>query len=257
MTKFDGVCNMKSLRKICKKFTTVKKSKADAELEFWKKEIDNYIKWYKGKKTLYGLSPPSEDEKYHVQTLSHSAILTWWECYQKLKYLHDLNLNKNAFVGLKLLDIGSGPMPSALAFEDCEVYALDPLIGDYVKIGFPLHYYERCRFISSGAELIPCEDHSIDAVISVNAIDHVDDFFKSAIEIKRILSKNGLFRMHVHYHSKTIEEPIELSDEVFWDAFHWCNNLRKLSESDTKDMGNTKCQFGEKYVLWSNFECSL
>ena len=249
-----AIYNKKSLWKICKQIYNRKKSKADAELEFWKKEIDNYIKWYKGEKTLYGFNPPSEDKKYHVQTLSHSAIITWWECYQKPKYLYDLNLNKNAFVGLKLLDIGSGPMPSALAFDGCEVYNLDPLIGDYAKIGFPLHYYERCRFISSGAESILLEDHFIDAVISVNAIEHVDDFFKAAIEIKRILKKNGLFRMHVHYHSKTIEEPIELNDKLFLDAFHWCNNLRKLAESDKKDMGNTQCQFGEKYVLWSNFD---
>jgi len=245
---------MQALQKICSKFTAGNKSKTAAELEFWKREKNNYIEWYNGKKTLYGFSPPSEDDKYHVQSLTHSAILTWWERFQKQKYLHDLNLSKNAFVGLKLLDIGSGPMPSALAFQNCEVYALDPLIGDYVKIGFPLHYYERCRFISSGSESIPREDQSIDAVISVNAIDHVDDFFKSAMEIKRILSKNGLFRMHVHYHSKTKEEPIELNDDVFMDAFHWCNNLRKLSESDRKDLGNTKCKIGEKYVLWSNFE---
>jgi len=177
--------------------------KKDVELSFWKDMIEDYTDWYNGKiQTLYGEKTPDEKDKVKVRSVKDSAILTWFKTHQKTKYLEDLMLPKDAFKNMKLLDIGSGPIPSALAFEDCEVYNLDPLLAGYMKIGYPTHYYDRARFISSPSENIPVEDSFFDAVISVNAIDHVDDFYKTAAEIKRVLKPEGKLRLHVHYHKK-------------------------------------------------------
>ena len=168
-----------------------------------------------------------------------------------MKYLEDLQLSPDSFQGMKLLDIGSGPMPSATCFKGCRIFCLEPLLAKYLEVGFPLHYYENVTFIHGVSERIPVEDSFFDAVISVNAIDHVDDIRKTAAEIKRILKPDGLFRMHVHYHSSTKCEPIMLDDHIFQELFGWCTNLAKVKTS--KRNFSTTLPDNESFVLWSNF----
>lgn len=224
-----------------------------AEMAFRRKILEDYEKWYAGEiGELYGTSSPAEDQKIKCRSNKHSAILTYLKLVQQPKYLRDLLLDENAFAGLRLLDVGAGPMPSALIFRDCELFCLDPLYANYIEIGFPLHYYERTRFICARSEDIPVEDHFFDAVISVNAIDHVDDFFKTAEEIRRVLKPNGKMRLHVHYHKKTPTEPLELNDTVMRAAFGWCPDFVKIHESDKK-MGSV-ASAGELFTVWSNFK---
>lgn len=228
------------------------KEKQNAEVRFWQQEIKKYIKWYTGElRELYGHPAPGAN-KVNAATLEISAVLTFFEVHQKPKYLKDLILAENEFTGMKLLDIGSGPFPSALCFSDCEVYCLDPLFDRYMGAGFPIHCYgSRARFVQAQAEAIPFDDGFFDAVISVNAIDHVDNFEKTALEIKRVLRQNGRFRMHVHYHPKTTAEPLELNDEVFLNNYSWVENLKKWQESKEK-LGTVLTDPSEKYVVWGN-----
>lgn len=240
-------------------FTLIKKTlenrqdKYVAETYFWESTLSQYVRWYQGKlKVLYGEKSPSRNNKIIAPTEKDSAILTWEKIHQQPKYLEDLKLKPQSFKGQKLLDIGSGPHPSARAFKASEIYCLDPLLADYVRVGFPLHYYENVKFIAARAEAIPLPDHSIDAVISVNALDHVDNFEDTALEIKRILKRNGKIRFHLHYHKATTEEPIELNDERVLSAYSWVKNMHIVSESKIKRGTKLKVP-GEKYVLWSNF----
>lgn len=227
--------------------------KYTAELNFWKKEIENYVEWYEGKlETHYMMSPPREDRKVIAASVEHSAILTWLKLHQEPKYLEDLKLEKMVFSGLRILDIGSGPLPGALVFEGCEVYCLDPLLPEYIIAGYPLHYYERVKFVYGFSENIPVEDNFFDAAISVNVIDHVDDIYKTALEIKRVLKPEGKIRIHAHYHKKTVTEPLELNDEVMTKSFSWCEGLKKVKQS-TQKRGST-APVGEVYALWTNFE---
>ena len=228
------------------------RSKYRAEIEFWKNELMLYEKWYDGEISLYNEPPPTVNEKIIVSSHKDSAILTWAKIHQFSKYLEDLSLDRNAFKGFKVLDIGSGPIPSACIFDNCELFCLDPLIEDYLKIGFPLHYYDHVKFIKGYSEDMPFEDHYFDAIISVNAIDHVDDFFKTAKEIERVLKPQGFMRMHIHYHKKTSAEPQELNDDIVKEAFKWCSEWHKLSESSKKhgySLNNTE----ELFTLWTNF----
>lgn len=79
-------------------------------IEKLKKEIENYVKWYKGKlETHYMMSPAREDRKVMATSVEHSAILTWLKLHQKPKYLEDLMLDKMVFSELRVLDVGSGP----------------------------------------------------------------------------------------------------------------------------------------------------
>lgn len=225
------------------------------EREFWINLISNLILWYNGDiKERHQTSSPTNDQKIQCHTIEHSAILTWFELHQKPKYAVDLQMTSDILVfrGMKVLDVGSGPMPSAEVFEDCELYCLDPLLPDYIRAGYPLHYYrENTRFVHGYAENMFFKDDFFDAVISVNAIDHVDDIYLTAKEIGRVLKPNGMIRMHVHYHKKTIAEPLELNDRVMQKAFSWCTGFKKICEMDKK-MGASASP-GESYTLWSNF----
>jgi SAM-dependent methyltransferase len=235
-----------------RRMVSKKKDKYMAEVAFWEKEIDNYVKWYKGELSEHYLTPsPQEDQKVKAHTDSHSAILTWLVLHQQIKYLKDLMLDKSAFSGLRVLDIGSGPMPSAQVFEGCDIYCLDSLLPEYLNIGFPIHYYERVKFIHGFAEEIPVQDNFFDAAISVNAFDHLDDIQRTSLEIKRVLKSGGKLRIHTHYHKATETEPLELSDNLMVEVFDWCDSFRKIKESRTKT--GALAGIDEIFVLWSNF----
>lgn len=250
---------MTSLRNYIKNFLKAlmeanrSSGKYGSEELFWSDLVSELVQWYHGEVKERSHTPfPADDQKNQCQTIEHSALLTWFELHQKPKYLIDLQLPVDKFQGMKILDVGSGPMPSAEVFKNCELYCLDPLLPEYIRAGYPLHYYkESTRFVYGYSEDMPFKDDFFDAVISVNAIDHVDDIFISAKEIERVLKPNGIIRMHIHYHKKTITEPLELNDDIVQGAFGWCRNFRKVSEMDKK-MGASAAA-GESYALWSNF----
>ncbi|HVW96651.1 MAG TPA: class I SAM-dependent methyltransferase [Mucilaginibacter sp.] len=222
-----------------------------SETKFWKDELQRYNDWYDGSvKEMYNTSAPSENEKVVEHLKSHSSILTWHKLHQEVKYLNDLNLNKNAFAGKKVLDVGCGPMPSATCFKEADIYCLDPLLDRYIGVGFPLHLYGDVKFVQGYSENMPVNDGFFDVVLSVNALDHVDDFELTAKEIKRVLKPGGWVVLHLHYHPPTQNEPLELNDERVAKAFADIRNFRKLSESQEKF--GYQCDEGESYALWSN-----
>lgn len=231
------------------------KDKSNAAIEFRRKIVLEYEKWYKGElKNLYGEQPPLKKERINVGNLRENAILTWAKLHQEKKYLEDLCLTEDIFRGFNVLDIGSGGIPSGLVFEDCIIYCLDPLIDLFNELGYPFKYYDgRAKFINSYSEKMPFPNNYFDAIISVNALDHVDDFHKTVLEIKRVLKPEGLLRVHLHYHQQTVLEPIELSDRIIQQEFECFTGFHKLYESKSK-RGSTLEDMNEKYVVWSNFK---
>jgi SAM-dependent methyltransferase len=228
--------------------------KAAAELSFWRGILDAWERWYAGE-TLEGqIVPPAPEDKVTDYDKRTNAAVTFARMYQETKYVTDLALHPAALRGMRVLDVGCGPAASMLAFRGAELHGLDPLIDGYERAGFPLDVWRGMGFHyhCAPAESMPFPDGHFDAVVSVNAIDHVDDFAQTAREIQRILRPGGLFRMHVHYHSATVPEPIELNDEVLLQHYGWVPGLRRIAESDTKDAGLTRAGPGELYVLWGN-----
>lgn len=228
--------------------------KYKAEIDFWKGILISYEEWFEGKLSLlYGETCPNASTKVVSFDKRYSAILTWLDVHQKAKYLDDLLLEKDVFDGLRILDIGSGPIPSASVFSNCELYCLDPLMPLYMEAGFPIHIYEnRIKFVFGFSEKMPFPNGYFDSIISVNAIDHVDDFIMTANEIKRVLKPGGKMRFHIHYHAKTVTEPLELNDDVVSAAFSWAKGFKKISESKQK-RGSVVEDSSELYTLWSNF----
>jgi SAM-dependent methyltransferase len=226
--------------------------KRSAELQFWRQEIEQYRKWFRGELSpLYKTPSPLDHEKVKAPNEKDASILTWHKLHQERKYLENLDLPTDAFKAMKLLEVGSGPLPSATCFTHSRLYCLEPLLPEYLQAGFPLHYYDDVRFIHAAAENIPIEDNSFDAVIAENAIDHVDDIAATANEIRRVLKPGGLFRMHVHYHQATTCEPIEFNDDLFRDLFGWCGNLQKRRASRTSH--DHDLPEHQSFALWSNF----
>ncbi len=224
--------------------------KQEAESNFWRDEIDRYIDWYNGRiEVLNNVFSPADCDKIKVSNLKDSAILTIHRLYTERKYMKDLQLNEAAFQNRRVLDVGSGPIPGATCFENADVYCLEPLLHEYLKVGFPLHYY-NCTFIHGYSEAIPCATGFFDAVVSTNALDHVENIEKTASEIKRVLKKNGLLRIEVHYHKPTKCEPIELNDDIILKCFDWAG-IKKISESQKSF--TAELPDGESFNLWSNF----
>jgi len=225
--------------------------KQESEAWFWQGFITDLIKWYNGEiKEMYGTKSPDISSRQVLTNEKDSAILAWHKAHQEAKYLYDLKVSKGFFNGKKLLDIGSGPMPSATCFEGADLYCLEPLMDKYLRIGFPIHYYGNVKFIQACSENIPIQDDFFDAAISVNALDHVDDFEKTALEILRVLKPGGTLIFHLHYHRQTQNEPLELDDQRVSEAFKGVPHFRKISESTAK-MGS-QCDPGETYTLWTN-----
>jgi SAM-dependent methyltransferase len=229
-----------------------KQRKRAAELQFWRNEIKQYEKWFRGELSpLYKTPSPQEHQKVKAPNEKDASILTWHKLHQEAKYLENLGLPPGTFKDMKLLEIGSGPMPSATCFKGCRLYCLEPLLPQYLETGFPLHYYEGATFIHGVAENIPAEDIFFDAVISVNAIDHVDNIRETANEIRRVLKPGGQLRMHVHYHRATITEPVEIDDGLFQELFGWCGVLKKIKVSRTSHDADLPSH--QSFALWSNF----
>jgi SAM-dependent methyltransferase len=225
--------------------------KHDSEARFWKEELDNYVRWYLGEiPAMYTTASPTHEQKVFAPNVKDSAILTWHALHQEVKYLFDLQLDREAFRGKRLLDVGCGPIPSATCFEGSDLYSLDPLLDRYLAIGFPLHYYGNTKFVRGFSEQIPIADDFFDAVVSVNALDHVDDFEKTAAEIVRVLKNDGEIVLHLHYHQPMQNEPLELNDERVRGAFREIRNFRKIAESHEK-MGY-RCPDDELFTLWTN-----
>lgn len=217
------------------------------ELRHWRERRDRIVKWYRGEQP-YLFPYPSADLRVWDFDEQTNALLTFIKMEnQHASYLKDLLLRSDSFQNLKVADIGSGPFPTLLVFENCERYCIDHLINGYEELGFPLQFFKSdVRFINAKSESIPVPDGYFDAIISRNALDHVDDFQGTARELCRVLKPSGTLHIQVNYHQPTATEPHVLNDAVILANFNTLG-LRKVVEINDA-WGFT----GGRTVLWSN-----
>lgn len=130
-----------------------------------------------------------------------------------LRYCNILRLNKNTFKDKIVVDIGCGPKGSLHYFNAKLKIGIDPLINVYKEF-FKLNNH-KMLYINSKAENIPLEDEFVDFVISENALDHVDNFRQTIMEIYRILKPEGKIIFQINYRrTSTVTEPIILNYKV-------------------------------------------
>jgi SAM-dependent methyltransferase len=214
------------------------------------------VAWYKGERAMYGRPPPTEEEKQVRATIEASAGATT-VAVSLNRYPEALKIPRDHFAGKTILDLGCGPYPLSIAFEDCHIIGLDPLVHEYERAGFPLsEFADRVTFVRGFAEDMPFSSQSFDAVISVNAIDHVDDFAGAAREIGRVLKKNGVLRMQVHYHTPTKLEPNALNDDEIVEHLGHLG-IEKVSEEVPTVRARvtglaSPVAPDERFVVWAN-----
>jgi len=218
-----------------------------SELNFWRQELIHIQQWYEGTASdWWGLPPPSPSQKQHVLDVPvANAVMTLHA--MRPTYVQELLVPQDFFRGKRVLEVGCGPLAPILQFADCERHGIDPLVDLYVKAGWPLYAYDA-TFTNARAEEMPYVDAYFDAVISVNALDHVDEFEKVAAEIERVLKPGGGLYFEIEYHTPRECEPQRLDDRRVLNAFKR-SEMKKVREMGMKDLF---LQIGSRHDLVSN-----
>ena len=190
-----------------------------AELAFWKEELLQYHRWFAGELELHGQPCPVKND--HLDT-----VMAWRKEYQEPLYLEQLMLKKDELAGLEVLEVGCGPVSGMSAFYGAYVMAVDPLVYEYIRIGFDIDP----KAMRAGIEDLPFGMNSFDAVVAVNSLDHVDDIEKAASEILRVLRPGGKLAFAVDHHAPRICEPVELTDTRMEYLFPGIRKLRQVDE---------------------------
>ena len=128
-----------------------------------------------------------------------------------LRYCSYFNLSKDTFKDKSIVDIGCGPQGSLHFFNAKLKIGIDPLAWSYKEFNIKQH---DIQYISSRSENIPLKSSSIDGVISVNSLDHVDNLENTLNEIIRILKSNGEIYLQLNLaETPTIYEPIIIKEK--------------------------------------------
>lgn len=104
-------------------------------------------------------------------------------------YCDELNINKNSFKNKVVIDVGCGPMGSLHYFNAKMKFGVDILANQYNQ-EFNTQKHDMI-YLNCHSHKIPLVDEFADAVISRNALDHVNNFEKTINEIYRILKMEG------------------------------------------------------------------
>lgn len=254
------------------------------EIRFWREEFDRYFTWLAGGvPDMYGVPAPDYRARNRV------AVDAWCRA-DRSRYGRHLFMESDAGeesfgcssvarepwmrVG-RLLDVGCGPLGLARFMCQCStmVYGLDPLWGAYEQIGYEVDL-ERAYPITGRAEQgrkvlerLPegvardrLQQYGFDAIVSVNAIDHVDDFDAAIQGIADLLADGGLVRIECHYHEPEPTEPHRLTDARVGEAF------RLAGLEDVEKVSDVPFSYfyppgyrpeSDRLTVWSNFTTGL
>lgn len=204
--------------------------KHEEELAYWRGELKRLKKWFEdGSTDWWGIRPPSTKQKLNVSSSwVVNAVMTMHVL--RPSYTEELRLERDSLAGKRVLEVGCGPLAPVLQFNGCIRHCIDPLVNLYMASGWPLFDYDA-KFINIGGEELPYPDGYFDAVISVNALDHVDDFERVASEMQRVLRRGGGIYFEVEYHTPTVTERIALNDLRVVEAFTECDLQTILSRT--------------------------
>lgn len=227
-------------------------AKYEEEKRFWKDEIGFYVRWYRGElrsKELYGVPCPTEAQKIRgFATEQTNAIQTWVNA-DKWRYCKRLHVEPTYFANKVVLEVGSGPLGLSRFFAGAVVDLLDPLHKWYQDCGYPPCINSVESTIEKYTSVC---SQSYDAVISVNAIDHVDNFQAAIEACESLCDTDGEIRMDIHYHAPTVTEPHVLNDEIVSSAFkHF--DMKKIAENPSHVFypRGTHPE-SDRFAVWSN-----
>ena len=141
----------------------------------------------------------------HLQDGAGSAPSA--ECFER--YCRHLRVGAHTFAGQAIADIGCGPVGSLHYFDARLKFGVDVLARGYQPFGIAQH---DMIYLAAPVEDLPFVDEFLDAVLSVNALDHVDDFEAALREIHRVLKPTGRALLAFNLdHKPSLTEPQHLT----------------------------------------------
>lgn len=127
-------------------------------------------------------------------------------------YCRELMIKESSFKNKIVVDIGCGPWGSLHFFKAKMKFGVDNLAHEYQK-EFKTQNHDMV-YLNCHSHKIPLLDNFADAVISNNALDHVDNFEKTIQEIYRILKPKGKIILNFNLRPfSLLTEPQILSQE--------------------------------------------
>ena len=194
----------------------------DAELEFWKREIEKY---------------PGEDYAA-IRASGIKGLLAMWPEIVALEG--------------QGLDLGCSPVS---VFEDCHdglrMYAIDPLLEEYQKLYVP--ETPTVRYIGGHEDdgRILFSNGFFDFIFCVNVIDHTHYYGNLLGEMKRVLKPGGLLFFMVNF-DEVLNPPNHVK---LWthDVVRW--NLQRSSVHPFFLLRETVVwnQLFQKYMYWGKW----
>ena len=120
--------------------------------------------------------------------------------------------DESFFAGKAVVDIGCGPRGSLTWLDNAKAaIGLDTLAERYTRFGTSDH--PNMIYLQSPSERMPFPSGSIDVVISMNSLDHVDDLAQTCREIRRVLKPGGHFLGSLNLEEPpTVTEPYTLTE---------------------------------------------
>jgi SAM-dependent methyltransferase len=195
--------------------------KYQAELNYWWGHAhDTWLPWYRGElPQVHEYPAPKPHEKVKRYAAEWVNAVETYSQASMPYYPGRLRLDASASYG-RMADIGSGPMGFVRAFPNAERWEIDPLMNEYDLIGYPVRDHGTVCLAAAIERLWMIPSNFFDTIVSVNAIDHVDDFEAAAAEIQRVAKPTALIRFESAYHPPSVTEPNELTAERVRKAFN-------------------------------------
>lgn len=151
--------------------------------------------------------------------VAQSAEIKWWQSYLNKKPVADyLTWKKSYWFDLlqkidvseaavrsetcKTLDAGCGPAGIFMAFPECAITALDPLLDDYeAKLPhFKRSFYPNTHFLAQPLETLDAAAQ-FDLVFCLNAINHVADLSVAFDKLVAATQKGGKLIVSIDTHN--------------------------------------------------------
>ena len=114
----------------------------------------------------------------------------------EVEHLHRYLFARTMVTGLDVLDIASGEGYGSRLLSDTarDVVGVD-IDREIVERATRVHGGDSVRFLEGSCLSIPLEDNSVDAVVSYETIEHIQDHDGFMSEIRRVLRTDGLLIM--------------------------------------------------------------
>ena len=183
------------------------------------------------------LSNSIDWKRLNKQFLNYHRSLSTYSLLNALPILNYLSIQTGIadLKNIKVLDVGGGTGHTFVSFfkfpETIDYFLLDPnirLLHDQFLRVYPKLSYLEMSHILANAENLPIVDNSFDVVLSLSAVDHLDDYKKFISESFRVLKAGGKFLIssHLDIPPNNVDKT-NLIDKLFSQTF-WERISRKL-----------------------------